>query len=159
MYASDISEQAIALSVKNAQHNGISNTHFIQSDLFADIPNDVQFDLIVSNPPYITPDEYSQLDESVTKWEDKRALMADDQGLALIKKIINHTPKHIKANDEMEQHSRAQLIIEIGYAQGDAVQHLMTEAGYTHVLAHQDLEKKDRIVSGRIDNVATTKTE
>ena len=88
VYAVDISPQAIALTKKNVIHNAVNNVVVIQSDLFSGIAS-IKFDLIVTNPPYIADSEWGSLDESVTQWEDRNALCAPDNGLAIIKEIID----------------------------------------------------------------------
>ncbi len=158
IYASDLSQQAIALIKRNIAHNKILNVTTLHSDLFVSMPLDIQFDLIVSNPPYIALHEWEQLDKSVTVWEDPSALIADHDGLAIIEKIIIQAPQFIKPNSEIRERNIAQIIIEIGHQQGQAVVQLMEKSGYNNILVHKDLEQKDRTVSGRMDNVATTTT-
>ena len=152
--ATDISDSALALTEQNIEHNKSMNVTCIKSDLFASIPCGILFDMIVSNPPYITPAEFTHLDVSVTRWEDHKALMADDDGLAIIKQIIAQAPQFIQDNKEMKNKNVPQVIIEIGYAQGTAVKNIMEDAGYNDVRVHKDLEGKDRFVTGRVDNVA-----
>ncbi len=53
-----------------------SNATFLRSDLFAQIPHEFTFDLIVGNPPYIPAKDWATLDKSVSQWEDKNALIA-----------------------------------------------------------------------------------
>jgi len=158
VYASDLSQQAIALIKRNIAHNKILNVTALHSDLFVSIPLGMQFDLIVSNPPYVSLDEWKQLNKSVTIWEDSSALIADHDGLAIIEKIIIQAPQFIKSNSEIREKNIAQIVIEIGHQQGQAVIQLMEQAGYNNILVQKDLEEKDRTVSGRIDNVATTIT-
>lgn len=157
IYACDIADSAIALTKKNSALNKVNNLIILQSDLFNALPKDIRFDLIVTNPPYITPAEWQTLDPSVTEWEDKYALVADDSGLALIKKIITQAPQHLRLNKELQEQSIPQLMIEIGYLQGPTVAALMRQAQYTDIKVDKDLEHKDRVVSGRTDNVAPTK--
>ncbi|MCA9770518.1 peptide chain release factor N(5)-glutamine methyltransferase [Candidatus Dependentiae bacterium] len=157
VWGSDISEKAIVLAKKNAQHNTITNASFLVSDIFGNIPLQVQFDIIVSNPPYISLEEWKQLDTSVTTWEDKNALVANNDGLKIIESIISGALHYIKKNTEFEQKNIPQLIIEIGYRQGKSVKKLMEQYGYTNVVIHKDLEKKDRVVSGSIPHVAKEK--
>lgn len=152
--ALDIADTALELTEKNIEHNIIRNITILKSDLFAAIPVGQRFDMIVSNPPYISSLEFDTLDETVTKWEDHCALLAADNGLAIIKRIIMQSPLFIQSNDEFKQKNIPQLVIEIGYAQGAAVKDLMIKAGYNDVLVHKDLEGKDRFVTGRIDYVA-----
>jgi len=156
--ATDISPQALQLAQKNSLHSNIKNITFIQSDLFNKIPLSQSFDMIVSNPPYIAQSERKDLDESVTKWEDEHALFAADNGLAIIKKIIDHAPLYLKNNEEMKHLDIPQLVIEIGYQQGNLVKNYMINAGYNDVYIYKDLEKKDRVAVGRIDNVANSNT-
>jgi release factor glutamine methyltransferase len=149
--ATDIADTALELIEKNIEHNKISNVTILKSDLFESIPRGAKFDIILSNPPYITATEFNDLDESVTRWEDHGALVASDNGLAIIKQIIAQAPQFIQTNDEMKQKNIPQVVIEIGYAQGAAVKDLMLAAGYNDVLVHKDLEGKDRFVTGRVD--------
>ncbi len=150
VYAVDISPVAIALTKKNIAHNGVKNIFVVESDLFSAIPRELKFDLVVTNPPYIAEREWSSLDESVTRWEDKRALCASDEGLAIIKKIIEEVPGWIMYNEEIDTRNIPQLMIEIGYEQGPTVCALMRHADYADVKIGKDLEGKDRIVAGSL---------
>lgn len=70
--ATDISEQALNLAHKNAKQNKIHNVEFIKSNCYTSIPRKYVFDLIVSNPPYISQTEWEILSPMVRKWEDKK---------------------------------------------------------------------------------------
>lgn len=155
IYATDINPQAVTLGIKNAYHNKIANVAFLESDLFDALPRELRFDLIVSNPPYIKPSAWNTLDASVTKWEDKRALIAEHNGLAIIERIISQTPHYIRTNADLQQHEIPQLILEIDYDQGARVATLMKAAHFNQVQIVKDLEGNDRIAQGRVDNVAT----
>lgn len=144
VYATDISEEAIELSKRNAVHNQIANVGFVISDLFAQLPVK-QFDVIVSNPPYIPEREWNNLDTSVTQWEDHKALIAGDDGLDIIKKIIEKAPRYLKKNEEMSQKQIPQLVLEIDYTQGAAVSDLLKQAGFINIHILKDLEGKDRV--------------
>lgn len=153
--AIDNAPHALTLGAHNAQLNNIHNVTFLASDLFERL-GDQRFDLIVSNPPYISTDEFKQLDASVALWEDTHALVADDDGYALIKKIIAQAPRFIQANTCLEQHTIPQLVIEHGHTQAAFLVDLMRKAGYTQVQTHKDLAGKDRVVCGRTSHVAAT---
>lgn len=148
--ATDTADAALELTEKNIEHNKIRNVVTFKSDLFESIPCGMRFDMILSNPPYITAKEFTELDESVTRWEDHAALVAADNGLAIIKQIIVQAPQFIQTNDEIKSKNIPQVVIEIGYAQGTAVKELMQAAGYNDILVHKDLEGKDRFVTARI---------
>lgn len=148
--ATDIDTRAITLCKKNAKHNGITNVTCLHSDLFTKIPKTRKFDFIISNPPYIPLNQWKTLDASVKEWENKIALVAEDDGLALIKKIIEQASAYLQENAELREKQIPQLMIEIGYQQGPAVAQYFKKSGYTNVVVHKDLEGKDRIVSGRI---------
>lgn len=150
VYAVDISQQALQLARKNAQHNTIKNITFIESDLFTAIAPSLQFDVIVSNPPYIAQAEWEVLDESVKTWEDKKALVADNQGLEIIATIINNAHSYLTNNTQLTDNNIAHVTIEIGYKQGNAVANLMKNANLTNVQIEKDLEGKDRIVTGNM---------
>lgn len=144
VYASDISPQALALAQKNARNNNISNIIFIESDLYTTLPN-IRFDYIISNPPYITQEEYLSLDPSVSRWEDKCALMAHDQGLETIRKIIANAPRFL----QYSQQENPSIWVEIGFKQSAAVQEIFHHAGFkTEIL--QDLFDNDRVVIGYV---------
>ncbi|XJS09955.1 peptide chain release factor N(5)-glutamine methyltransferase [Aerococcaceae bacterium WGS1372] len=137
VYASDISEEALKLAKYNADRYG-ANIHFIESDVFDDI-NERQFDLIVSNPPYIGEDELDLMDASVKKFEPHMALFAEDQGLAIYKKIAEQIPEYI--NDQ------GMIVLEIGYQQGQKVSQLFKEKfARADIKVIQDFNQKDRYV-------------
>jgi len=152
VYATDISEKAIKLGHINAIHNGITNAHFIKSNVFNGIPHVLRFDVIVSNPPYISQEEWTTLNKSVTEWEDKAALVAPDKGLSIIETIINQACCFIKLNDELIKKEIPNVIIEIGYNQANDVSNLMKNADFSMITIEKDLEGKDRVALGRVES-------
>lgn len=148
MHALDIQERALDLAQKNARHNNVRNITFMHSDLFAQLPAHVAFDLIVSNPPYISEQEYAHLEASVTQWEDRVALVANDNGLGIIHSLVQDARTRLTYNQELENARLGNLYCEIGYAQGNAVQDLFKQYGYANVHIIQDLAGRDRVVYG-----------
>lgn len=148
VYVVDISESALQLALKNAHINNISNITFIQSDLFNALPKDISFDLIVSNPPYIADVEWQTLEPQVKNWEDKKALVAENNGLFLIEQIINNAHNFLEKDSILIEHQLARLMIEIGHEQGKKVTELFEQAGYNNVAILKDAAHKDRVVSG-----------
>ena len=114
---SDISEGALEIAGENAIQHGTA-VSLVKSDVFDNIPAIEKFDLILSNPPYISQDELDVMDESVKKFEPKSALFAERNGLAIYEKIAQQAPDYL--TDE------GTLIVEIGYRQGGAVKEIFS---------------------------------
>jgi release factor glutamine methyltransferase len=148
VYATDISDQALNLAKKNIVHNKINNVQLIKSDLFENLEN-IKFDLIVSNPPYIDQYLYEKLDPSVKNWEDPKALVCSDNGLFLIKKIISQSKNYLKINEEFAEKNIPQLVIEIDYTQGQEVIKYLNKNDFSNIKLYKDLFLKDRVVSAR----------
>lgn len=140
----DIHEKALALAEKNRASNNITNAEIIYSDIYTGIPAGKKFDIIVGNPPYIALDEWQNLQPEVKDWEDKTALVAPEQGLAIISKIIAQAPQFLKGSNI----TMPTLWLEIGYQQGKIVKAMIEQAGFTKVAILQDLYGNDRVVTG-----------
>jgi release factor glutamine methyltransferase len=136
--ASDYSEKALAIAKQNAHNNSINSVNFIQSDWFADIDAE-QFDLIVSNPPYIKSKD-AHLQQGI-RHEPLQALAAGEAGLDDINTILE------SALDYMQD--GAWILIEHGYDQGDIVPTLMKKLGLQQTVCLQDTRKNDRLSMGR----------
>ncbi len=109
--AVDFSEKALVVAKENAIKNDIANVEFIQSDWYRNLEG-MQFDIIVSNPPYI--DNYdNDIDVEVKAYEPASALFADDNGLADIEKIISQAKRFFL--------EKGRLYIEHGYTQSASV--------------------------------------
>lgn len=144
----DINDQAINLAQENATHNNISNVTWQISDLFNCINANPPFDLIISNPPYISRKEFQQLDQSLKNWEDPRALLAEDDGLYFYKKIINNSRPFLTP----PQQKIPSLVFEIGNQQAKSITALLSDAGYTGIITHKDLAGHDRWISAHASN-------
>lgn len=143
IYAVDISDKAIELSNKNALYNGIKNIKIIKSDLFAAIA-DKKFDLIVSNPPYIDEKLLDTLQPSVKDWEDSKALVTSDNGLHIIKKIINEAPKFLIPNNEFKTQHIPQIVIEIDYTHKLFLLDFLKNTTFKSLKIQKDLAGLDR---------------
>ncbi|MGF1770566.1 peptide chain release factor N(5)-glutamine methyltransferase [Enterovibrio makurazakiensis] len=136
----DLRPEAVALAQRNQQENGISNALFLQSSWFDAVPEHA-FTMIVSNPPYIDPED-PHLAQGDVRFEPKTALIADDHGLADIRHICQHSPRYLAQG--------GWLMIEHGYDQGRAVRALFLGAGFCDVETVQDYAGLDRVTLGRI---------
>jgi release factor glutamine methyltransferase len=133
--ATDISELALKIANKNAENNSMQ-IKFQQSDLFENISG--KFDIIVSNPPYITKDEYDNLPEEILNFEPEKALLAEDKGLFFYKKILSQAKEFLKKNGK--------IYFEIGHEQGQKVKEIALDAGFNEIEIVKDLNGFDRIV-------------
>lgn len=142
----DISQDAIRLSLENKKSNKIKNVDFVQSDLFGKIQKHNLFDLIVSNPPYLSEEEFEGLSDEVKNWEDEISLVAKHDGYYFYEKIISEAPAFLKVIRE-EDVKVPQIVFEIGYSQGEHVCNLLKSYKYSNIQVHKDLEGKDRWIS------------
>ena len=145
VHAVDISKEAIALSQKNALHNAIKNIKIIESDLFKNIPKKTQYDIIISNPPYVTEDEWKTLDPQVKNWEDKKALVADENGLKIYKEIVKEAHIYLKKKTAFNE-TVPRIVFEIGHTQADVLQSLLDNEGYKKIKVVKDSAGKNRII-------------
>src|SRR5699024_10863722 len=145
VYASDISEQALAVAAKNADLHE-APVKFFQGDfLQALIAEGTNPELIVSNPPYIARDEAEALTDTVKDFDPEEALFADKQGLAAYETILSQVACLPRIEKRL-------LIFEIGYKQGAAVSKMIKAAWpKCEVLVLQDINGQDRIVSAVIE--------
>ena len=132
--ACDFSKDALAVAAKNAVNNHINNVSFFHSDWFSAVPTDKTFDLIVSNPPYVDPNDAHLADLT---FEPITALTAENNGLKDLQTITTQAIKYLR--------SAGYLMLEHGYDQGLAVRNMLNEAGYHHTKTHKDLAGHDRI--------------
>lgn len=135
--ASDISADALKVAARNAISNGVCNRiEFVKSDLFSDIRD--QFDIIISNPPYIAENEFLTLQEEVLR-EPRIALSGGVDGLDFYRRIIDALPGHLKRS--------GYVMMEIGYQQKNAVADIIRKSGVFKVSEIvKDLNGIDRII-------------
>lgn len=131
--ATDINQQALNLAQENAALHNIANITFIKSDLFKNIPS-TKFDLIISNPPYIDPIHKQNMMPQVIKWEDERALFAQQEGLELIYKIIQEASAYLHPNRALPY----QLVIEHDNNQQEKIKDFAQQHGF-HCSSRKDL--------------------
>ena len=131
----DFKPEVVVLAESNRQTLQIENARFQQSDWFSTLVNQ-QFDLIVSNPPYIdAEDENLQIGD--VRFEPLNALVADNHGLSDLQKIIENAPFYLKPNGA--------LFLEHGWQQACDVQHIFRQNHWQAVETFQDYANLDRI--------------
>ena len=114
--AADISQDALDLSLENANAQNL-NLSFIKSDCFSEISS--KYDIIVSNPPYISREDQEEVGLNVLHSEPHLALFADEDGLAIYRRIAEDSKDYL--NDG------GKIYLEIGYKQGQSVPALFME--------------------------------
>ena len=136
--ATDISETALEVARKNS--NALDATvQFFGGSLLTTIDNDITFDCIVSNPPYIETHIINDLSEEV-KTEPKLALDGGQDGLNIIRELIKQCTGRLCQGGK--------LLIEIGYNQGQALLDLLSDTGtFTDCKILKDYSGHDRIAS------------
>lgn len=137
----DVSEEALKVARENGRRLGVPVT-WIQSDLFAKIPEEEKYDAIVSNPPYIETAVIDTLQEEVRLHDPYIALDGKEDGLYFYRRIISEAGKYLK--------TQGKLMFEIGCDQAEAVEELMKNAGYEQITVKKDLAGLDRVVYGTL---------
>ena len=139
--ATDNSAAALAVAVENALCHGVSGRiDFLETDVLAGVSGD--FDVICSNPPYISEEEYPSLPEGIRHFEPKEGLVAGEKGLAMHRKIIAAGARRLKAG--------GRIFIEIGAGQKDAVSSFFREeGGYCDIQCRRDYGGMDRVLFAR----------
>lgn len=134
--AVDLSSAALEVAQENAQQIGVS-LEFILSDCLDEVVGPI--DVLISNPPYISKDEYELMDVSVREFEPKMALFAENNGLAIYEKLAKQAQSKLAKDGK--------IFLEIGFMQGSAVKELFRAAfPKKQVSIHQDLFGNDRMI-------------
>ncbi len=134
--AVDISEKALEVAKKNAEHHNLDNIAFIHSDIFENI-ND-SFDYIISNPPYISELELATLSPEIKNFEPKEALCAKSNGLEFYERILKDADKYLK-ND-------GRIFFEIGATQKQAIEKYAFRYNFKIIDSKKDYNDFDRVL-------------
>jgi release factor glutamine methyltransferase len=131
--AVDISPAALGVARRNARRHGVDHRiTFLESDLLASV--EAEFDVVVSNPPYVA--EIEVLEPQVDRYEPHSALYAGPTGLEIYQRLIPQARKHLRPG--------GWLLMEMGFGQSDALQHLLRD--WCRVSVLKDLQGIPRIV-------------
>ena len=136
----DISEKALETAEKNKKILKVPNIKFLKSNLFENVEFK-QFDMIVSNPPYISLNEVGIMSDDTLLHEPSEALFAENDGLYFYYEICQ------KASDYLADFGY--LLFEIGYKQGKNVAKIMASSGFKNIEVVKDLAGLDRVVIGQ----------
>lgn len=136
----DISDEALKIAVENRELNGASNLKFLKSDVFQHV-KEKNYDLIVSNPPYIPVEEYNELMPEVKQYEPRMALTDGGDGYYFYRKISEESMEYLK--------NGGYLAFEVGYNQGETVSQLMEKNGFRIEGRIADYAGIERVIIGR----------
>jgi release factor glutamine methyltransferase len=136
VWATDLSADALTLARKNViRHGVVDRFTLLQGDLLTPLPNDVLFDMIVSNPPYVREDELPDLQPEVRDYEPKLALSgepgtAGTDGTGLHRRLLRDAPTHLTHG--------GWLLMEVGQGQAEIVADYARSLGWTSVTVQKD---------------------
>jgi release factor glutamine methyltransferase len=139
VYATDICDKALQVAKENAKHLGIDNISFYQGNWCEALPRH-DFDVIVSNPPYLSLDDWEAYGEKLA-FEPNHALVSGSDGLVAIREIVKHVDSYLKKS--------GLLIIEHGFSQALEIQEIFKKAGFSQIQTIKDVEARDRVTLGR----------
>ena len=135
----DISPEALAIAQKNATLLGLNTVQFHQGSWFDGLTD--QFDVIVSNPPYIPAgDEHLSMGD--LRFEPSSALTDHDDGLSAYRHIFQQAPTYLKKD--------GLIVVEHGYDQSEAIYQLLSNGQYVDIKAHLDLAGIKRAASAKL---------
>ncbi len=136
----DISTDALNTALDNASKLNLYNKAiFRKSDIFSNIKPDEKFDIIISNPPYIPPQEKEKIQKEVTFDPETALYTTDKEGLEFYKKITNNPPLNPKGY----------MLFELGINQSQSVKNIMLENGFQNIEIIKDLANIDRVIVGQ----------
>jgi release factor glutamine methyltransferase len=135
---SDISSKALNVANKNIKNHNVTNIRSLESDWFNSFKEKELFDLILTNPPYISKDD-DHLNNLELGYEPSNALVASKNGFADIFKIIDTSPRFLN--------SEGLLMIEHGYTQGNRVKNYFQQKSFNNIEQHRDINQKIRVTS------------
>ena len=135
IYAVDISENALAIAKKNAQGLALKNISFHLGNWCSALPCD-GFDVIVSNPPYISETEWDGYAEDLA-FEPREALVSGLDGLDSIRSICHSAQGYLKP--------AGYILLEHGFLQAAAVREVFTASGYRQIHSLRDLSGLERV--------------
>jgi release factor glutamine methyltransferase len=139
--ATDISAAALAVAKGNAARHGFADRiRFLDGDLLEPLTGE-QFDVVVSNPPYVRESDRMTLDIEVRNYEPAQALFAGDDGLAIYRRLIPAAFGALVPG--------GYVLLEIGYGQQEAIQALLRKKGFAGIKFSADLQGIPRVAIAR----------
>ncbi len=140
----DISKEALTIAVKNSVLNCMENqVRFIENDILNSYPEEKNFDVIVSNPPYVSINDFEKLRPELKVYEPRQALTDNADGLIYFKEISTRAKKLLIPG--------GRLYFETGEGQSAAVKKILEENNYSSIRIKNDYLDIERVISGVMD--------
>jgi release factor glutamine methyltransferase len=136
--ASDIVAEAVVLARENATRLG-ARIDFRTGDLWSVIRADERFDLVVSNPPYVTDAEYAELDRNVRDYEPASALCGGRDGLDFVRRVVQGARAHLRPG--------GLLLVEVGWKHREQALALVSDSAWRGATVIKDGEGIDRVLA------------
>ncbi len=139
----DISLNAIEVAKENAQLNGVeSKLAFIHSDVTLLEMEPEQYDIIISNPPYVSSEEYPTLQKEIADYEPSIALTDEKDGLDYYRVISKKSKSFLKRGGA--------IFLEIGKGQKEDVENILSSQGFAKIKFIKDYQQIDRVAFGEM---------
>ena len=136
----DISAEALEAAERNREALGLTERSMFERGDLWDPVGEEQFDLIVSNPPYVPTGVIPTLEPEVRTGEPYAALDGGEDGLTFYRRIVEEAGRHLNP--------AGTIMVESGFDEAEAIADLMREAGFTEIMIYQDYGGLDRVVQG-----------
>ena len=136
VYGTDISQEALSWAEKNRRRLKADNVTLLEGDLFQPLPPDLRFALVTANPPYVSTDEYETLEPVVKGHEPRLALVAEEDGLSVLRRIAEDAFNRLLPD--------GWLICEIGDRHGPRINDILQNLHYSIVMVKKDFAGRDR---------------
>jgi release factor glutamine methyltransferase len=143
IFAADINQDALEVAKINAVNNKIeSQISFVKNDITKDILDEHGFDLIVSNPPYVSEKDFNELRPELRIYEPRNALTDNSDGLIYYRQISAKAKNLLK--------NKGKIFFEIGEGQAEKVKKILEENNFSDIKIKNDYLHIERVISGEI---------
>ena len=144
IYCTDSSDDALKISEENAdKHSVIGKIKFVNHNILTeDLNNFPQFDIVVSNPPYVSRDNFSSLQKEIRNFEPRAAVTDDSDGYTFFTEISRKSFNKLKEGGK--------LFFEIAHGQSKKVKEIMKNNNFKNITVIKDYQNIDRIIFGEV---------
>jgi release factor glutamine methyltransferase len=149
LWTIDVSAEALALARENAERHGVlDRIVFERMDAFEPVDQLLlrRFDMLVSNPPYVSAGEWEELQQEVRRFEPRVAVSDWKDGYEFYRRLVELAPYLLR--------DQGTMFVEVGYGQAETVARMMKDAHFAQVEVIPDLQDIPRVVFGKTKSLA-----